>query len=211
MLVSLANIVNHAFNYVILTSKLYNIDESHALKHSMDVFHTTNKIYNLEVQKFPYLETHREIIYSAAILHDMCDKKYMSEEKGVENMKIYMCDFMTETDLDISSKIISSMSYSTVKKNGYPHLKEYQLAYNIVREADLLTSYDVDRCIIYGLMVANLTYDEAVKRAVELFDKRTFKYRSDNLFTTDYALYESSVLHKKALVDIEYLQNLQLK
>jgi hypothetical protein len=141
----------------------------------------------------------------------MCDKKYMSQERGVENMKIYMCEFMTDTDLDISSKIISSMSYSTVKKNGYPDLKEYQLAYNIVREADLLTSYDVDRCIIYGLMVENLTYEESVKRAIELFDKRTFKYRSDNLFTTDYSLYESSVLHKKALVDIEYLQNLQLK
>ena len=208
MLVSLANIVNHAFNYVILASKIYSIDESHALKHSMDVFHTTNKIYNSEVKKFPYLETHREIIYSAAILHDMCDKKYMSQEHGVDNMKKYMCDFMTETDLDISSKIISSMSYSTVKKYGYPDLKEYQLAYNIVREADLLTSYDVDRCIIYGMMVENLNYDESVKRAISLFDNRTLKYRSDNLFTTDYALYESSLLHKKALVDIEYLQNL---
>ena len=128
MLVSLANIVNHAFNYVILTSKLYNIDESHALKHSMDVFHTTNKIYNSEVQKFPYLETHREIIYSAAILHDMCDKKYMIEEKGVENMKIYMCEFMTDTDLDISSKIISSMSYSTVKKKRIPRFKRISIS-----------------------------------------------------------------------------------
>ena len=208
MLLSLANIVNHAFNYVILASKIYNIDESHALKHSMDVFHTTNKIYNSEVKKFPYIETHREIIYSAAILHDMCDKKYMSQEQGIDNMKKYMCEFMIETDLDISSKIISSMSYSTVKKYGYPDLKEYQLAYNIVREADLLTSYDVDRCIIYGMMVENLNYDESVKRAISLFDNRTLKYRSDNLFTTDYALYESSLLHKKALVDIEYLQNL---
>jgi HD superfamily phosphodiesterase len=193
---------------VIIASKIYNIDESHALKHSMDVFHTTNKIYNSEFKKFPYLETHKEIIYSAAILHDMCDKKYISQEKGIENMKIYMCEFMTDTDLDISSKIISSMSYSAVKKNGYPDLKEYQLAYNIVREADLLTSYDVDRCIIYGMMVEKLTYDESVKRAIALFDNRTLKYRSDNLFTTDYALYESSLLHKKALVDIEYLHNL---
>ena len=138
----------------------------------------------------------------------MCDKKYMSQEQGIDNMKKYMSEFMTETDLDISSKIISSMSYSTVKKYGYPDLKEYQLAYNIVREADLLTSYDVDRCIIYGMMVENLNYDESVKRAISLFDNRTLKYRSDNLFTTDYALYESSLLHKKALVDIEYLQNL---
>ena len=116
MFLSLANIVNHAFTYVINTSKTYNIDESHALKHSMDVFHTTNKIYNSVVQKFPYIETQKEIIYSAAILHDMCDKKYMSQEKGIDNMKKYMSKLMTETDLEISSKIISTMSYSTVKK-----------------------------------------------------------------------------------------------
>ena len=208
LLLSLANIVNHAFTYVINTSKTYNIDESHALKHSMDVFHTTNKIYNSEVQKFPYIETQKEIICSAAILHDMCDKKYMSQEKGIDNMKKYMCEFMTEKDLEISSKIISTMSYSTVKKNGYPDLKEYQLAYNIVREADLLTAYDVDRCIMYGIMVEKLTYNNAVKRALELFEIRILKYRSDNLFTTEYALYESSLLHQKALVDMEYLQKL---
>jgi HD superfamily phosphodiesterase len=205
---SLANIINHAFNYVINTSKNYNIDESHALKHSMDVFHTTNKIYISEVKKFPFLETHREIIYSAAILHDMCDKKYMSQEKGVANMQKYMCEFMNEIDLEISSKIISTMSYSTVKKNGYPDLKEYQLAYNIVREADLLTAYDVDRCIIYGMMVEKLNYQESLKRAFELFDTRILKYRSDKLFTTDYSLVESFLLHKKALADIEYLHTL---
>jgi HD superfamily phosphodiesterase len=205
---SLANIVNQAFNYVINTSRDLNIDESHALKHSMDVFHTTNKIYNLEVKKYPFLETHREIIYSAAILHDMCDKKYMSQEKGVENMKKYMAEFMNEIDLDISSKIISTMSYSTVKKNGYPDLKEYQLAYHIVREADLLTAYDVDRCIIYGMMVENLNYNESLKRALELFDTRILKYRSDDLFTTEYALCESFLLHQKSLVDIKHLHDL---
>jgi len=207
-LMTLANIVNQAFIYVINTSKMYNIDESHALKHSMDVLHTTNKIYNSEVLKSPYLETQKEIIYSAAILHDMCDKKYVNQEEGIENMKKYMAEFMSEKDLEVTSKIISTMSYSTVKKNGYPDLKEYQLAYNIVREADLLTAYDIDRCIIYGMMVEKLTYYESVKRAVELFHNRILKYRSDNLFTTEYALDESFLLHKKSLIDIINLHNL---
>ena len=207
-LMTLANIVNQAFIYVINTSKMYNIDESHALKHSMDVLHTTNKIYNSEVLKSPYLETQKEIIYLSAILHDMCDKKYMSQEEGVENMKKYMAEFMSEKDLEVTSKIISTMSYSTVKKNGYPNLKEYQLAYNIVREADLLTAYDIDRCIIYGMMVEKLTYYKSIKRAIELFHNRVLKYRSDNLFTTKYALDESFILHKKALIDIINLHNL---
>ena len=38
-------LINSAFNYVIQTSNFYSIDESHALKHSMEVFHLTNKIY----------------------------------------------------------------------------------------------------------------------------------------------------------------------
>ena len=44
------------------------------------------------------------------------------------------------------------MSYSKVNKNGFPELGNYQLCYNIVREADLLASYNIDRCIIYQMI-----------------------------------------------------------
>ena len=47
------NILNAAFNYVILTSKNYNIDESHSLKHSIEVFNYANKKgYNLCLKEF---------------------------------------------------------------------------------------------------------------------------------------------------------------
>ena len=36
-------------------------------------------------------------------------------------------------------------------KNGFPDMGEYQTAYNIVREADLLCAYDFDRCMIYQM------------------------------------------------------------
>ena len=35
---SLANLINSGFRYVIQTSDIYKIDESHALKHSMEVY-----------------------------------------------------------------------------------------------------------------------------------------------------------------------------
>ena len=35
---NLTPILNYAFNYVAKFSKIYNIDESHALKHSMETF-----------------------------------------------------------------------------------------------------------------------------------------------------------------------------
>lgn len=199
-------VINHAFNYVMRTSKIYNIDESHALKHSIEVYNMANKIYESELQNYPYLEKQREIICASAILHDMCDKKYMAEKNGIVMIKNYMSDHMTAKNLDIMSNIISTMSYSTVRKNGYPNLGEYQMAYHIVREADLLSAYDIDRCIIYGMYVEKLNYDRAVKRAIELFDTRVFKYRSDKLFVTQYSKKESLKLHKKAKKNIEELQ-----
>ena len=140
------NLINAAVQYVVYTSKRYNIDESHSLKHSIDVFHTANKIYNTEVQNHPYLSTQKNIIDVSALLHDMCDKKYVNQEQSITDMADYMSPFIDKTEIDVVSQIISTMSYSTVKRKGYPELGEYQLAYHIVREADLLTAYDADRC-----------------------------------------------------------------
>ena len=42
------------------------------------------------------------------------------------------------------------MSYSKVKVHGYPELGDYQLAYHIVRESDLLTAYNIPRSIVYN-------------------------------------------------------------
>jgi len=203
---SLIPIINQAFNYVMRTSKLFNIDESHALKHSIEVYNIANKIYVSELINNPHLVQQKEIICVSAILHDMCDKKYMPQHNGISLIKMYMSDYMTQTNLDIVENIISTMSYSTVKNSGYPNLGEYQLAYHIVREADLLSAYDIDRCIIYSMYKEKLEYDKALKRAIELFDDRIFKYRSDKLFVTNYSKIESLKLHKKAQKEIDWLQ-----
>ena len=39
------SLINLAFNYVTNVSLKHNIDESHALKHSMDVFNYANNIF----------------------------------------------------------------------------------------------------------------------------------------------------------------------
>jgi hypothetical protein len=204
---SLINLINRGFRYVIETSEVYKIDESHALKHSIEVYGWTKKIYNSELIQNPYLEDQKEIIYMAAIGHDMCDKKYMNEKEGIIQYQNYLSDQMTPPDLEIMGNIIGTMSYSKVKVNGYPNLEKFQLAYHIVRESDLLSAYDIDRCIIYGMYVEKLEYDMALKRAIELFDSRVLKYRSDNLFVTEYSKKESLKLHKKAIKELEFLKN----
>jgi HD superfamily phosphodiesterase len=203
--IQVLNLLNHAFNYVIQTSKMYNIDESHSLKHSMEVYKFAKNIYNYELVKNPHLSKYEEIIYVSAIGHDMCDKKYMDEITGINNYKEYLNKYMNSNDLDIIGDIIGKMSYSKVKKYGYPNLGESQLAYHIVREADLLAAYDFERCIIYKMYKDNVEYISAIKEAKELFDNRMFKMIDDNLFVTDYSKQISLLLHEKAKIDVEFL------
>ena len=107
---------------------------------------------------------------------------------------------MTAEELIVVEQIITTMSYSKVKHNGYPDLGKYQLAYHIVREADLLAAYDIDRCIIFGIMMDNLVYSEAVERATKLFNSRVLKYIDDDLFITTYSIHKSFELHNNATI-----------
>jgi HD superfamily phosphodiesterase len=204
---ALSTIINHAFQFVIKTSHEYNIDESHSLKHSMEVFHLADKILCDEIKRTPYLTIHKPVIFASAILHDMCDKKYMNEMTGVKKIREYMEPYMTPRDLEVTSQIISTMSYSKVKKYGYPDLGEHQMAYHIVREADLLAAYDIDRCIIYGMCVENLSYTEAVKRSKTLFRDRVLNYRSDQLFVTPISKLLSLKLHIKAIDELDRIRD----
>jgi HD superfamily phosphodiesterase len=207
--ISLPVIVNTAFKYVINTSNKYNIDESHSLKHSMEVFKYANNILKAEKDKYPIVEEQKDIIFISSIIHDMCDKKYMDEKKGIDNIKKHFKEFLPQEKIDVVGAIISSMSYSKVKLNGFPDLGEYQVAYNIVRESDLLSSYDIDRCIIYGIHRENLEYLDAINRAEYIFDNRVLNYIKDNLFLTEYSKYESLNLHMKALINLKELESLK--
>ena len=201
-------LVQHSLRYVMETTQRFKIDESHALKHSLEVFHYANEIYNHQVVMYPYLEKQKDIIFTSAILHDMCDKKYMDQENGIAMIKHHMKEVMIEEDLVVVGKILSTMSYSTVKKNGYPELGDYQLAYHIVREADLLAAYDLDRCLIYSLICEKLDYLRALQRVVEITNERILTYRKDKLFLTNYSKVLSSILHRRAVKKVALLENI---
>jgi hypothetical protein len=202
------NLINKGFDYVIKTSETYKIDESHALKHSMEVYNFAKNIYETEIEHTPFLERQKDIIYMAAIGHDMCDKKYMNEKDGISNYQTFLSGSMTTNDLEVMGQIINTMSYSKVKVNGYPFLGEYQMAYHIVREADLLSGYDIDRCIIYNMFRNYYDYTKALQDCFNLFHSRVFTMIEDNLFTTDFAKNESLKLHEKAKKNLEILYKL---
>lgn len=198
-------IIVKAFDLVMVLCQKFNIDESHALKHSMEVYNYALKIYESEVLINGYLEQQKDIIVVSAILHDTIDKKYVSEEIGIKEIREYMTPYINKEKLDIIFQIVTTMSYSTVKKNGFPSLNQYQLAYHIVREADLLAAYDIDRCVMYSMYAQNNNYSVALDLALALFENRVFKHRKDKLFITKFSKKLSLQLHKKAKKDIDIL------
>jgi HD superfamily phosphodiesterase len=208
------NILSKLFNFVLLTSKKYNIDESHGLSHSMNVFHFANKIYQDEVINYPILKNQENIIYVSAILHDMCDKKYMDEKDGLKEIEKFLEneDILKPSEIGVCKQIMSTMSYSKVFADGFPNLGSYQKAYHIVRESDLLSAYDFDRCMIYKMnMNQGANIEDTFQNALELFNKRVLKHNDDNLFLLDYSKRESIVLHNSALQRINSWKKIIIK
>ena len=168
-----------------LTTQKYCIDESHGLLHSMEVLHYANQIFELEKSRDFRLEKQEKIIYVSAIIHDMCDKKYMNENDGLKNIEDFLQEKITKDETQIVKHIISRMSYSTVKKNGFPELNDYQTAYHIVREADLLSAYNFDRAMIFSTSVHGTDVENAFVNTEKLFHSRMLKHIDDGLFITN--------------------------
>ena len=200
------------FQFVMNTVAKYKIDESHGLSHAFQVLTQANSIYESEVIKIPELKEHEKVIYIAAIVHDMCDDKYMSTATGLDTIELFLStidDFkLTQSEIKAVRNIINTMSYSKVKKNGFPELGEYQHAYHIVREADLLCAYDFDRCMLYHMHSQNTGIENAFNDSKQLFDVRVFKHNDDGLFTTDYSKKQSKIMEPQSRERMEHWRKL---
>jgi HD superfamily phosphodiesterase len=187
-----------------MTISKYKIDESHGIIHAMNVLHNCDHLIDSVIQKQPEIEEHRKIIYSAAILHDMCDKKYMNEDEGMKEIKSYIYDSISNTELDVMENIVSTMSYSKVKKKGFPELGQYQTAYHVVREGDLLAAYDFDRCMIYHMTQNNTDVHSAFQDAYNLFQARIFKHQEDGLLLFPYSNEQHTILSGQAHIRVQH-------
>jgi hypothetical protein len=199
---------NFLFDFVIETCHNFNIDESHGLKHSMDVYYYSNIIFESFLKETPELEHYRDVITISSILHDMCDKKYMIEKDGIENIREKMSNKIDKDTLDLSLLIISKLSYSYIKKHGYPNMGLYQVIYDIVGDADRLASYDFERCIIYQMMRKKESYEKSFDDGVLLFENRVLKYREEKLLKTELGNKLSEKLHFDSLTRINFLRKL---
>lgn len=186
------------FSFIIMIINKLKIDESHGLLHSMEVLNNAHEIYESELKKNPDIIKYENIIYISAAIHDMCDKKYIKEEDIIKEIEVFLEQEISKEDCEIIIKIITTMSYSTVKKNGFPILYDKQIAYHIVREADLLASLNFDRCISYKMLKLDSNIYEAFNDANNLFNERMFRHSIDNLYITDYSKNKDLILQNIA-------------
>lgn len=185
------------------TCAIYNIDDSHDLRHSLEVLGWSEQITKDQTLHQETLQ----IIHLACLLHDMCDKKYMDEQIGLERIRCFLKDELEVTNdiLEAVVFIISTMSYSKVIKYGYPDFKgnpELEYCYHVVRNSDLLCSYDPERCINYQIRCGGSRL-EGIKKMLELFDNRVFKLLDNNYINIELAKPYALELHNKALVEVE--------
>jgi len=201
----MVTLISKLMQFVLLSTAKYGIDESHGVSHSMNILHYAHKIYNSELPKLPNLKNYERTIYVSAIAHDMCDKKYMQEEEGIKRIEDFLQEQITKEEIDTTKLIISTMSYSKVKKNGFPNIEDplKKSAYHIVRESDLLTAYDFDRSILYHMHQSKADINQAYKNAYELFENRIFRHEDDGLLLTDFSKNEALILKTNAMHRIQ--------
>lgn len=190
------------FDFIKLTTRKLNIDESHGLLHSMQVLHFAHENLNIERKHNLDIDKYENIIYISAALHDMCDNKYINEDEGIKEIETFLDNQISKEDCETIKIIIRTMSYSKVKKYGFPILNEKMIAYHIVREADLLSALDFDRCMSYNMLKLDGNIYEAFHRANILFNERMFRHNIDNLYTTQYAKNMDILLQNKAHLQI---------
>ena len=103
-------LINELLMFILMISKnkKYNIDESHDISHSMDVLHFANDIYEQQVYLYPPLKDYKNVIQICALLHDMCDKKYMDEKTGSQEIFSYLEPRIESRESDPNPNLVLS-------------------------------------------------------------------------------------------------------
>jgi len=192
------------FNFIEQQCKKYNIDTSHGSKHAwgtalraMAILKTLENVSEKE---------ERVAIYSAA-LHDTCDSKYCPIQEATSDIKSFLLGIQwNPEEVEAVLSIITTMSYSKLKKNiiegiiQYPDHGEWQRAYHVARNADLLEGYIVARCVLYNQHIyPSKTEDEHWERATQLFNERVFTYVSEGWINLPGALAMVPTLEQEAM------------
>lgn len=201
---------------------MYNIDSSHGINHLLNTAAYAKIILEefRGAQIIPGLSKpdEEELIIDAAFTHDLIDKKYMDEARGIGQLReIFEKNRYGRDKIDMIIKIITSISFSTRvarRREGLPMIEPgpLALATAIVVDADQLDAYDIERCQTYqitrffGRNAPNISLEERSRLSrgwtKTILCNRVLKYK-DEYMNTETGKKLSIPLHVKVR---EYVQ-----
>ena len=80
--------LSQVIEFIQNTCILFNIDDSHGLGHAIKTL-----LWSLRISKDMKLTFYEsKVIQLSCLLHDMCDKKYMDEQFGVNRIRIFLSE-----------------------------------------------------------------------------------------------------------------------
>ena len=192
----LRTLLERSDQYVMEHAARFNVDESHNHIHSRHVLHYTKEI----LVRQNNTSTYNVLLASlGAVFHDVPDPKYVPSSipvlrHAVETVLPWNLHSTLGADLQ---HMLPSLSFSkTVHREGYrlrytlpeemrsfPHLD----AYHAVRQADLLSSYNTKRTLLYRMHKSNDTKsrEDVLEEARELYRRRMALLRPSGLFLND--------------------------
>jgi hypothetical protein len=182
----------------------YGIDKSHDVDHAKDCVQFATQLLDDTIT-----DEQRTVILYAAAVHDTVDKKYVPIEQACSEVRSFFETLGLEPRLiQAILAIITTMSYSYLVKRraeglSFPDHGPWQTAYHIVRHADLLCAYRVERCFQYQKHIMPEISDADAMIAVrKIFDNRVFKYISDGWLTLPKAVMIAGPLVNAAYVEL---------
>jgi hypothetical protein len=184
------------------------IDESHGLTHAKSCVEWVKLLFK---EEHDVTDDELKLAIYAAALHDMCDKKYTDVGSGLTKIREWL--LRQGWSLDLSNaliNIINTTSYSKLKRGMvdgrivFPDHGIYSRVYHIVRHADLLDAYKVERCYLYQKhIVPDISDEECWVKVRLLFDSRVLPYVSDGWISLPAAVRIAQGLEHEALRCIE--------
>jgi hypothetical protein len=179
--------INNVYDWTVKRSYEYMIDDSHNHIHSREVLY-----HFLELKEnTKFFDNFDEKKYQCAILgcllHDMMDKKYMDENKGLYDIINFLKNEKVDNDIiDSLSTFLPTVSYSktVITKENKLELSvptkiknhEFYQCFEAIRVSDLISSYNLQRTLMYQLKKKQGT-------VFEIFDYLEYLYniRMDKL------------------------------
>lgn len=189
------------YDYANFVIEKYNFDSSHDMTHFGNVYKYAKQIIESDYPTgtlIPDISRYNslEIVYLAAFCHDLIDDKYVDSEQAVEDLKeVFLDNGYYEKYLDIIILLITNMSFSKQRFGKQNVGEKYQLALNIVGDADKLDAYRVERVVAYQQR-KNSDPEVYLGWIKTILVKRVLKYR-DCWMKTEYAKRICLEMHEK--------------